>query len=49
MKKFAGGFFLGLVVMFSVGAAMDDSVRRIADTLIKMQYSLEIIAQQRSR
>ncbi len=49
MKKFAGGFFLGLVVMLAVGAMMDDSVRRIADTLVKMQYSLEIISQQRSR
>jgi hypothetical protein len=49
MKKFTIGFFLGLVLMLGVGAATDDSMRRIAGTLERMAKSLEIIAGQPRR
>jgi CHASE3 domain sensor protein len=47
MKKFTLGFFLGLVVMFGVGAATDDSIRKIADAVNRIAHSVEIIAKQR--
>jgi len=49
MKKLALGFFLGLVVMFGVGAATDDSLRNISDTLKRIASSLEIMAGQPRR
>lgn len=45
-KSFTGGFLLGLVVMFTVGAASDDSLRHIADTLNRIARSMEILANQ---
>lgn len=49
MKKFTMGFFLGLVVMFGVGAATDDSIRKIASTLERIAQSVDKLAGQPKR
>lgn len=46
MKKFALGFFLGLLLMFGIGATTDDALRTISVTLTRIARSLEIMAGQ---
>lgn len=45
-KPFACGLFLGVVLMTTIGAATDDSLKRIADTLGRIARSMEILANQ---
>jgi CHASE3 domain sensor protein len=49
MKKFTLGFFLGLLVMFGVGAATDPTLKQINDTLKRIASSMEILANQSRR